>query len=198
MLNAVVIPAGVDEAVAPLLEDLRASRLPSLLVLTSDHGEALGDHGEETHGLFAYEATLHVPLILWGPGLVSPGRDESLRGHVDILPTVLAQVRAPLPSGLPGHSLLAASNPESGSYFEALSASITRGWAPLRGVIRDDGVGFDVPAVLTRRGGRGLGLTGIRERLHAVGGTLEIIATPRGGTRPPPGRPRWGSTPESG
>jgi len=53
----------------------------------------------------------------------------------------------------------------------------------LRGVIRDDGVGFDMPAVLTRRGERGLGLTGIRERLHAVGGTLDITATPRGGTQ---------------
>ena len=53
----------------------------------------------------------------------------------------------------------------------------------LRGVIRDDGVGFDVPAVLTRRGSRGLGLTGIRERLHAVGGNLDIIATPRAGTQ---------------
>src|SRR2546425_7155550 len=53
----------------------------------------------------------------------------------------------------------------------------------LRGVIRDDGMGFDVPAVLTRRGSRGLGLTGIRERLHAVGGTLDIIASPRGGTQ---------------
>src|SRR2546430_17414122 len=53
----------------------------------------------------------------------------------------------------------------------------------LRGVIRDDGMGFDVPAVLTRRGSRGLGVTGIRERLHAVGGTLDIIATPRGGTQ---------------
>jgi two-component system, NarL family, sensor histidine kinase LiaS len=53
----------------------------------------------------------------------------------------------------------------------------------LRGVIRDDGDGFDVQAVLTRRGSRGLGLTGIRERLSAVGGTLDIIATPRGGTQ---------------
>ncbi|HYT31086.1 MAG TPA: sulfatase, partial [Thermoanaerobaculia bacterium] len=137
--------AGIDEALGPLIEDLRASHIPTLLVLTSDHGEALGDHGEETHGLFAYEATLHVPLILWGPGLVSPGRDESLRGHVDILPTVLPQARAALPPGLPGHSLLAAGNPASGSYFEALSASITRGWAPLRGVIRDGTKFVDLP-----------------------------------------------------
>src|SRR5207245_6605918 len=55
----------------------------------------------------------------------------------------------------------------------------------LRGVIRDDGLGFDVPAVLTRRGSRGLGLTGIRERLHAVGGNLDLIPTAPGG---PPAR----------
>src|SRR5882724_9742456 len=53
----------------------------------------------------------------------------------------------------------------------------------LRCVVRDNGTGFDVLAVLTRRGSRGLGLTGIRERLHAVGGNLDIIATPRGGTQ---------------
>lgn len=49
--------------------------------------------------------------------------------------------------------------------------------------IRDDGVGFDMPSVLARRGARGLGLTGIQERLNAVGGTLSIVATPRNGTQ---------------
>jgi two-component system sensor histidine kinase UhpB len=53
----------------------------------------------------------------------------------------------------------------------------------LRCTIHDDGQGFDVAAVLARRGSRGLGLTGIRERLHAITGTLDIVATPRGGTR---------------
>ena len=47
----------------------RCSRLPrdtdTLVVLTADHGESLGEHGEETHGVFAYEATLRVPLILY-------------------------------------------------------------------------------------------------------------------------------------
>src|SRR5262249_40479753 len=57
--------AGVDGALGPLFEDLRSSASPPLLLVTSDHGEALGDHGELTHGLFAYEATLHVPLIAW-------------------------------------------------------------------------------------------------------------------------------------
>jgi len=137
--------AGVDEALGPLFDDVRASGRPTLLVFTSDHGEALGDHGEETHGLFAYEATLHVPLILWGPGLVSPGRDDSLRGHVDILPTFLASAGVAPPPGLAGHSLLAASPPESSVYFEALSASISRGWAPLRGVLRGQVKFVDLP-----------------------------------------------------
>jgi len=137
--------AGIDEALAPLLQDLRASGVRTLVVFTSDHGEALGDHGEETHGLFAYEATLHIPLILWGPGLVTAGRDDSLRGHVDILPTVLEAAGTAAPSGLSGHSLLAPAPTTSASYFEALSASITRGWAPLSGVLRGEMKYVDLP-----------------------------------------------------
>src|SRR3989475_6533099 len=70
-------------------------------------------------------------------------------------------------------------------HAQATRVSITfaRSGRLLRCAIRDDGVGFDVPAVLTRRGSRGLGLSSIQERLHAVGGTLDIIATPRGGTQ---------------
>ena len=122
--------AGVDEALGPLFEDARASAAPVLLVLTSDHGEALGDHGEITHGLFAYEATLHIPLILWGPGLVAPGRDTSLRRHVDILPTVLEAARVPAPSELPGRSLFRPGEPDATCYFESLSASIFPRVAP--------------------------------------------------------------------
>ena len=56
--------AATDAALAPLLDELRASVQPTLVVVTGDHGEGLGDHGELTHGLFAYEATLRVPLIM--------------------------------------------------------------------------------------------------------------------------------------
>ena len=65
-----------DADLAPLWNDLRASGRPLLLVVTGDHGEALGDHGELTHGLFAYEATLHVPLLIWSPGHVAPRRPD--------------------------------------------------------------------------------------------------------------------------
>ena len=54
----------------PLLRDGRTGH--TLVVLTSDHGESLGEHGERTHGIFVYEATLHVPLILFAPRLFGP------------------------------------------------------------------------------------------------------------------------------
>jgi tetratricopeptide (TPR) repeat protein len=109
------------------------------VVLTADHGESLGEHGEATHGIFAYEATLRVPLILYQPRLLRP-RVESLPArHVDLLPTILDALSLPPPAGLPGRSLLTktAAGAETTSYFEALSGQLNRGWAPLHGVIRD-------------------------------------------------------------
>ena len=138
--------AGVDAALGPLFEDLRAAAARHVLLLvTSDHGEALGDHGEETHGLFAYEATLHVPLIIWSPGVIPAARDTSPRRHVDILPTILGAAAVHEPPGLPGRSLLLAADAGAPSYFEALTASFTRGWAPLRGVLRGSEKFIDLP-----------------------------------------------------
>lgn len=138
--------AFADSALGPLLDAVRATRPPPFLVVTGDHGEARGDHGELTHGLFAYEATLHVPLLLWSPGLVAPGRDERPARHIDILPTMLAA--AGLPNGkLPGASLLGPT-PEgraAASYFESLSASFNRGWAPLTGLILERTKYIDLP-----------------------------------------------------
>ncbi|HVT61416.1 MAG TPA: sulfatase-like hydrolase/transferase [Thermoanaerobaculia bacterium] len=151
--------AAADAYLEPLLAPfLAGAEPPTLIVVTGDHGEALGEHGEETHGLFAYEPTLHVPLLLWGAG-VEPGRDPAPVRHVDIFPTVLqaAGVAAPplrtvregqtriglsaaafAGRGTSGRSLLGrrASNAAAeSSYFEALSATFNRGWAPLRGVL---------------------------------------------------------------
>jgi arylsulfatase A-like enzyme/Flp pilus assembly protein TadD len=126
---------GVDAALRPLLEDVRASGIPTLVVATSDHGEALGEHGEQTHGLFAYEATLKVPLVLWGFPQIPPEAASAPAGHVDILPTILEAAGVRRPDGLPGRSLLARPDPRRILPFEALTASLTRGWAPLRGAI---------------------------------------------------------------
>lgn len=132
--------AATDSFLAPLLEpflsaEARPAR-PAIIVVTADHGESLGEHGELTHGLFAYEATLHVPLVVWGQG-VAPGRDDRPARHVDLVPTILGLLGLPVPAGLPGRSLLAREAAGVDSYFEALSTNLNRGWAPLRGILRD-------------------------------------------------------------
>jgi arylsulfatase A-like enzyme/Flp pilus assembly protein TadD len=143
--------AAADAALGPLLEPFlnagQAGR--TLVVLTSDHGESLGEHGEATHGIFAYEAALRVPLILHAPRLFAPGVVSTPAGHVDVLPTVLDALAVPVPAGLPGRSQLPFAAGEAGAatttYFEALSGQLNRGWAPLRGVIRGRTKYIDLP-----------------------------------------------------
>ena len=133
--------AATDAALEPLLRPLldRGAAARTVVILTSDHGEALGDHGESTHGLFAYEATLRVPLVVWAPGLFRPHVVREPVRHVDLLPTVLDVLSLPVPADLPGRSLLPLlarrdDGPARPSYFEALSASLNRRWAPLHGL----------------------------------------------------------------
>ncbi len=146
--------AAADAYVGRLLADVAPRTVPSnaLVVVTSDHGEALGDHGEDTHGLFAYEATLAVPLLFWSEAL-DEARIDTLVRHIDVLPTMLEAAglddvsmpgivgrslwRAPAPAAAvadPSGDALESLNLEA-TYFEALHANLHRGWAPLRGVI---------------------------------------------------------------
>ena len=139
--------AAVDTYLAPLLEPFIAGQEPpTLIILTADHGESLGEHGEATHGLFAYDSTLRVPLVVWGPG-VTPGRDSQAARHVDLVPTILDTLRLDVSAGLPGRSLFSEpTDPTEGeSYFESLSTNFTLGWAPLRGVIKDGMKYIDLP-----------------------------------------------------
>lgn len=143
--------AYTDHALAPLLDLVRGGSRTTTIVVTADHGEGLGDHGEATHGVFAYESTLRVPLIVAqvGPEASRGNRkkvDASVR-HVDILPTLAGLLALNVPGDLPGRSLLTAdaeSEPRS-SYFEAMTAMLKRGWAPLRGVIDGRQKYIDLP-----------------------------------------------------
>ena len=143
--------AYTDQALAPLLDLVRSGSRPTTVVVTGDHGEGLGDHGEATHGVFAYESTLRVPLILAQVGpFTSAGRgkriDASVR-HIDILPTIAALAGLKISADLPGRSLLIAeaeTEPRP-SYFEAMTAMLKRGWAPLRGVIEGHRKYIDLP-----------------------------------------------------
>ena len=105
----------------------------SLVVLLSDHGESLGEHGEDSHGYFIYESTLRVPLIVhWPDGTAGrPARDDRPGGLMDVAPTVLDFLHIAAPPSFEGRSLLDAGSPR-GIYSESLYAYDGFGWAPLR------------------------------------------------------------------
>jgi len=144
-----------DAALGVLFERLAAESRPTLVVVTADHGESLGEHGELTHGLFAYESTLRVPLLIAEVRPAARSRREKplivntpVR-HVDLLPTLLEAAGAPAVAGLPGSSLRAVindgDNRDRPGYFEAMMATVTRGWAPLRGVLVERQKYIDLP-----------------------------------------------------
>ena len=80
-----------------LIDALRsAGRLDdTLVIVTSDHGEGLGDHGEDTHGFFVYESTLRVPLVIRGPAVKAGTRLEGVARTIDLLPTILELTGSP-------------------------------------------------------------------------------------------------------
>ena len=100
--------AFVDTQVARVLAAIQAAGIAdqTLVALVSDHGESLGEHGEATHGLLLYDATLRVPLLVRLPGNLPAGsvRDEVV-GLADIAPTVLALAGLPAESGVDGIDL---------------------------------------------------------------------------------------------
>jgi arylsulfatase A-like enzyme/Flp pilus assembly protein TadD len=138
--------AATDAALAPLVDPIASGEAPpALVIVTSDHGEALGDHGEETHGLFAYEATLHVPLLVCLSGKIAPASRAEFVQHIDIAPTILAAAGIAKPAAMIGASLLDPPGESRGTYFEAFSTALNRGWAPLRGMIADGTKFVDLP-----------------------------------------------------
>jgi len=142
--------AYVDTALARLFGYLRDSGNAdsTVVVLTGDHGQSLGEHGETTHGYFAYNSSLWVPLIIAGPG-VKPGRVDQNVCHIDIFPTVCDLMGLPKPAYLRGQSLVPAIRGKELSarpiYFESLDPYYRDGWAPLRGFIEAQRKFIDQP-----------------------------------------------------
>lgn len=142
-----------DHALGVLLDRVAALPRRTLVIVTADHGESLGDHGELTHGVFAYEPVLRVPLIIAELGGDAPeksGRVISAPArHVDLVPTVLDALGINNPAPGAGTSLRPVVNAGEGddrpSYFESMTATIQRGWAPLRGVVVQGEKYIDLP-----------------------------------------------------
>src|SRR5687768_1127270 len=139
--------AWIDKALEPLFTQLGTLSRRTTVIVTSDHGESLGEHGEETHGMFAYEATLRVPLIIATITPAGDGRGSTTKGltietparHIDIAPTVLDIVSGPADATWLGSSLrpvIAGDTADRPSYFESMTYNLVRGWAPLRGVLQ--------------------------------------------------------------
>jgi arylsulfatase A-like enzyme/Flp pilus assembly protein TadD len=130
--------AYADELVGRLLDRLRQDNLfdRSTIVLLADHGEGLGDHGEQEHGMFLYQETMRVPLIVKLPGQRSGRRVAAPVQHIDIAPTLLALAGLAKPADLHGRDLRplldgTGTVPETGVYAEAMLPRYHFGWSEL-------------------------------------------------------------------
>ncbi len=130
-----------DEQVGRLVEFLKKNNLydQTLIVVVSDHGEGLGEHGEKTHGFFIYNSTLHVPLIFKLPVEKSFPNKEigNLVSLIDLLPTVLQVAGVNIPEEVQGKSLLPLMQGRRGQSLESLYAEsylprIHFNWSELR------------------------------------------------------------------
>jgi len=117
----------------------------ALIVVVGDHGEGLGEHHEDTHGVFLYDSTTHVPLIVKLPEEREAGREvEAQVRTTDIMPTILSLLGASGPASLDGDSLepfLARAGAASRTVFGETEYPMRFGWAPLRSV-RKEGLKF--------------------------------------------------------
>ncbi len=135
-----------DEIIGQFLDHLRGRALydRSTIVLLSDHGEGLGDHGEDEHGIFLYRDTIHVPLIVKMPASFRGGtRVAAPVQHIDVPATILDLVAAPASSGGRGRSLRPVLDgsgrvPTANIYSESLSPRYHFGWSELYSLTRDE------------------------------------------------------------
>jgi len=130
-----------DSQISRLVDHLESrDRLDNtLIVLAGDHGESLGDHGEESHGIFVYQEALHVPLIVRGPGIAAR-RVSAVTRLVDVMPTVLTLfgVTPPGADGVSLAGLLTGTAPDPRLEVYAESMYPQRfGWSGLRSLRAD-------------------------------------------------------------
>ena len=112
----------------------------SVVVLLSDHGESLGEHGEASHGYFIYQSTMAVPLLIhWPEGPPpAPARVTEPVGLIDVAPTLIDYLHLPPPASFVGHSMLGARTPPRAVIGESVHAFDAFGWSPLRSLRRGD------------------------------------------------------------
>lgn len=131
--------AFVDTQLKRLLEGVRkaSGNLPLLVVLVADHGESLGEHGEMSHGVFVYNSSIHVPLIISCPAMLPKGmRIAAQVRTVDVAPTILDMLGFAVPGWMQGESLISlveGKNPDKDrpAYMETELPLFQYGWSDL-------------------------------------------------------------------
>jgi Flp pilus assembly protein TadD len=130
--------AFADAQLGRLLTAWDARAAAGVTAVASDHGEAFGEHAEESHGLFVYDTTLRVPLLLRGPGIPAGVRVGSPVGLADLAATLSELVgKGPFPHGRSlarfwGRGRQAAAAEEAALYAETLAPRFDFGWSELR------------------------------------------------------------------
>ena len=142
--------AYADHAVSSLLATLKAQNRydSSLIIVMGDHGEGLGEHHEDTHGIFLYDSTLHIPLIIKLPAGIRRGSTvETQVRSVDVLPTILEITGTATDAKFDGESLLGIFSKTSTGRL-AISETdypLRFGWAPIRSVRSNDHKYIEAP-----------------------------------------------------
>ena len=138
--------AYVDMHIGKIIRLLEAKKVlaKTIIVIAGDHGEAFGEHKEFGHGIFCYEESLKVPLILYNPVLFAKSRKIDSRVNlVDVLPSILHYLAIKCPEKVQGksfHNLVAGEKEKQQRhvYFESRFGMETNNWAPITGMIVDD------------------------------------------------------------
>jgi arylsulfatase A-like enzyme/Flp pilus assembly protein TadD len=125
--------AWADAIVGRFLDSLKRRGIydRALVIFLSDHGEGLGDHGEDEHGIFLYREAIQVPLMIKLPASKRGSRIAGAVGLKDVMPAILEQLHIPLPPGLKSQPLLANGAPSRAIYSETFYPRLHFGWSDL-------------------------------------------------------------------
>ena len=167
-----------DESFGKLIEKLREldPERESLVILVSDHGEGFSEHGSFGHGETLFGEEIRIPLVIRFPDGIGRGRvvDATVR-QVDLLPTILDAVGAPIPPGLPGRSLLpAARAPGAAVEPEATFASLVRA-----GRVVETAIEGGRKLIRFRVEGRGMPALGLFDLASDPGETRDLAGAER-------------------
>jgi arylsulfatase A-like enzyme/predicted negative regulator of RcsB-dependent stress response len=125
--------ASADAIAGRFLDSLRRAGIydRALIVFLSDHGEGLGDHGEDEHGIFLYREAIQVPLIVKLPGTPHASRREETVGLRDVMPAILDVLHIALPASMASRPLFAGTAPARDVYSETFYPRFHFGWSDL-------------------------------------------------------------------